>query len=93
MTNDDDDDNEYIENCRNCGSAKICQMEGTALFFGGNEYWVMCFDCAAAGESSYDFGIKEDAEECRFVAREFWNSHGWTSKRSSIVALFSQGEE
>jgi hypothetical protein len=53
----------------------------------------MCFDCAAAGESSYDFGIKKDAEECRFAAREFWNSHGWTSKRSSIVALFSQGEE
>jgi hypothetical protein len=51
------------------------------------------FDCAAAGESSYDFGIKKDAEECRFAAREFWNSHGWTSKRSSIVALFSQGEE
>ena len=91
MSNDKND--EYLENCRKCGGSYICQMEADALFIGGHEYWVMCFECGAAGESSHDFGTEADAEECRFVARDFWNAHGWTTMRPSVIALFSRGDK
>lgn len=90
---DDDEYTEPMNDCRKCGSGNVSLMTGTALFHGGDEYFVLCFDCAAAGESSYDFGVKADEHECSETAKQFWNAHGPTTSRPSIVALFSKSRE
>ena len=84
----DDNENEELTKCRNCGGENISEIEGTAVLVGGKEYFVMCFDCYAASEPSYDFGIEADAEECRFMARSFWNAHGWSTYRPGVAGLF-----
>lgn len=89
-------DNELTEPmsaCPECGSDNVSLMSGTALFHDGEEHFVLCFNCAAAGESSYDFGVETDKEGCMETAKQFWNAHGAIGRRSAIVALFGRAAQ